>query len=157
MSVGGRRRLSQHLRHRPPNRTDRDRPAFRPATPYPTRRTAWQFASSFWAPTGVTFVQETVTTIDPVARRVTTNAGAHEADFLVVALGADYDFAATPGMTAGRNEFYTSAGAEQMREAVATVASGHVVVGIASAPYKCPPAPSETVLLLHDELARRRW
>ena len=37
---------------------------------------------------GVRFVQETVMAIDPEARRVTTDAGVHEADVLVVALGA---------------------------------------------------------------------
>src|SRR6476620_6213770 len=34
---------------------------------------------------GVRFLQETVTSIDPKARRVTTDAGVHEADVLVVA------------------------------------------------------------------------
>ena len=46
---------------------------------------------------GVRLLRETVTAIDPVARAVTTDAGVHEADHLVVALGADYDFDATPG------------------------------------------------------------
>ena len=46
---------------------------------------------------GVEFRQETVIGIDPVARRVETDAGIHDADFLVVAMGADYDIAATPG------------------------------------------------------------
>src|SRR5689334_25006495 len=49
---------------------------------------------------GVRLLRETVTAIDPEARRVTTDAGAHEADVLVVALGADYDYDATPGRTA---------------------------------------------------------
>src|SRR3954463_1994539 len=40
---------------------------------------------------GVEFRQETVTGIDPTARRVTTDAGSYDADFLVVAMGADYD------------------------------------------------------------------
>ena len=40
---------------------------------------------------GVRVLRETVTAIDPEARRVTTDAGVHEADVLVVALGADYD------------------------------------------------------------------
>jgi NADPH-dependent 2,4-dienoyl-CoA reductase/sulfur reductase-like enzyme len=44
----------------------------------------------------VRVLQETITAIDPVARRVTTDAGVHEADVLVVALGADYDVDATP-------------------------------------------------------------
>src|SRR5947209_15505991 len=47
---------------------------------------------------GVRFVQETVLEIDPVARRVRTNAAAYEGDVLVIALGADYDEAATPGL-----------------------------------------------------------
>ena len=37
---------------------------------------------------GMRFLQRTVTSIDPVARRVTTDDGDFEADFLVVALGA---------------------------------------------------------------------
>src|ERR1700738_2951157 len=41
---------------------------------------------------GVRFLQQTVTAIDPEARRVTTDSDTHEADVLVVALGADYDF-----------------------------------------------------------------
>src|SRR5439155_19070317 len=32
---------------------------------------------------------------------------------------------------------------------------GRVIVGVTSAPFKCPPAPSETVLLVHDYLIRR--
>ena len=56
---------------------------------------------------GVRFLQETITAIDPETRRVTTDAGVHEADVLVVALGADYDFDATPGLADGGNEFYS--------------------------------------------------
>ena len=61
---------------------------------------------------GVQFLQETITAIDPETRQVTTDAGVHEADVLVVALGADYDFDATPGLADGGNEFYTEPGAE---------------------------------------------
>src|SRR2546428_9176923 len=39
---------------------------------------------------GVRFLRQTITAIDPETRRVTTDAGVHEADILVVALGADY-------------------------------------------------------------------
>src|SRR5436190_22350298 len=39
---------------------------------------------------GVRLLQEKISSIDPVAKRVTTDGGVHEADFLVVALGADY-------------------------------------------------------------------
>src|SRR5262245_34869674 len=56
---------------------------------------------------GVTFVSATVTAIDPVAKRVETDAGTFDADVLVVALGADLDPGATPGLVEGGYEFYT--------------------------------------------------
>ncbi len=104
---------------------------------------------------GVRFRQETITAIDPEARRVTTEGGVYEADVLVIALGADYDFAATPGLIEGGHEFYSFAGAERLREFLPSLTPGHVVVGVAAAPFKCPPAPSESVLLLHDYLTER--
>ena len=105
---------------------------------------------------GVTFRQETITAIDPEARRVTTNAGTYEADVLVIALGADYDLDATPGLSEGGNEFYSVGGAERLREVIPTFSKGHAIVGVTSTPFKCPPAPSEAALLLHDHLKTRR-
>jgi sulfide:quinone oxidoreductase len=104
---------------------------------------------------GVQFRQETVTAIDPVARRVTTDAGAYDADVLVIALGADYDVDATPGLKDGGNEFYSVAGAERLRETIPTFTKGRAIVGVTSTPFKCPPAPSEAALLLHDHLIER--
>jgi sulfide:quinone oxidoreductase len=104
---------------------------------------------------GVRFVQETITAIDPESRRVTTDAGVHEADVLVVALGADYDYAATPGLAAGVNEFYSVAGAIALRDVLPAFGGGRVVIGVCGAPFKCPPAPSECALLLHDYLLER--
>jgi len=103
---------------------------------------------------GVRFLQETVSSIDPVARRVTTNRGTHETDFLVVALGADYDFAATPGM-ADATEFYTLAGATRLGERLRTFTRGRVLIAVGGAPFKCPPAPSEAALMMHDYLTTR--
>jgi sulfide:quinone oxidoreductase len=104
---------------------------------------------------GVRFLQETITAIDPEERRVMTDAGEHEADVLVVALGADYDFEATPGLAAADSEFYSLSGAEQLAERVADFSSGRALVGVCGAPYKCPPAPSEAALLLDDHLRAR--
>jgi sulfide:quinone oxidoreductase len=104
---------------------------------------------------GVRFLQETITAIDPETRRVTTDGGVHEADVLVVALGADYDFDATPGLVEAGNEFYSLAGAEQLGELLPTFSQGRALVGVCGAPFKCPPAPSEAALLLHDYLSAR--
>jgi len=104
---------------------------------------------------GVRFLQETITAIDPEAKRVTTDRGAHEADVLVVALGADYDLDATPGLAEGGNEFYSVAGAARLGELLPGFSRGHAVIGVCGAPFKCPPAPSECALLLHDYLSGR--
>lgn len=104
---------------------------------------------------GVRFRQEAITAIDAEARRVTTDSGTYGADVLVVALGADYDQHATPGLTEGGNEFYSFAGAERLREVLPTFSKGRAIVGVTSTPFKCPPAPSEAALLLHDYLTAR--
>jgi sulfide:quinone oxidoreductase len=41
------------------------------------------------------------------------------------------------------------------RRAVASFSKGHAVIGVTSAPFKCPPAPSEVALLLDDHLTGR--
>jgi sulfide:quinone oxidoreductase len=102
----------------------------------------------------VQFVQETVLEIDPEAKTARTSGGTYEADVLVVALGADYAVDATPGL-AGVDEFYSVSGAETLAEKLPSFDGGRVVVGICDAPYKCPPAPSEASLLLHDYLGDR--
>jgi sulfide:quinone oxidoreductase len=104
---------------------------------------------------GVEFRQETVTGVDPAARRVTTDAGTYDADFVVVALGADYDFAATPGFEQGGHDYYSLAGAERLRDALADFEGGKVLVSVLGQPFKCPPAPFEGSFLLHEHFTER--
>jgi sulfide:quinone oxidoreductase len=101
---------------------------------------------------GVRMVQSTVRSIDPVGKRVETDAGTFDADVLVVALGADLHPDATPGLVEGGHEFYTVDGAFALRDVLATFRSGRVIVGVTSTPFKCPPAPSETALLMDEYL-----
>jgi sulfide:quinone oxidoreductase len=104
---------------------------------------------------GVRFVQATVRGIDPAAKRVETDAGTFAADVLVIALGADLHPDATPGLLAGGHEFYTEAGAFAARDVLADFDGGRVIIGVTSTPFKCPPAPSETALLIEDQLVER--
>jgi sulfide:quinone oxidoreductase len=104
---------------------------------------------------GVRFVQTAIRSIDPVRRRVETDAGAFDADVMVVALGADLDPSATPGLAEAGREFYTVDGAFAARDVLDSFGGGRVVVGVTSTPFKCPPAPSETALMLHDYLVAR--
>ncbi len=104
---------------------------------------------------GVRFVQSTIRSIDPVGRSVETDAGRFAADVLVVALGADLDPAATPGLVEAGIDYYTAAGAFAARDVLDSFGGGRVIVGVTSTPFKCPPAPSETALMMHDFLVRR--
>jgi sulfide:quinone oxidoreductase len=96
-----------------------------------------------------------VRSIDPAARRVVADAGTFDADVLVVALGADYDVAATPGLAEGGHEFYSVGGAFALRDVLPRFEGGPAIVGVCGKSFKCPPAPSETALLLHDYLTAR--
>ena len=104
---------------------------------------------------GVEFRQETIVSIDPIARRTVTDGGTYEADVLVIALGADLDTAVTPGLDEGGNEFYSVAGAERLRDLLPSIDAGHAIVGVCGPSFKCPPAPSEAAILLDDMLTRR--
>lgn len=104
---------------------------------------------------GVTFRRERIQSIDPAARRVVTDRDTYEAQTLVVALGAEYDPAATPGFIEGGHEFYSVAGAIAAHEALLDFDGGAVVIGVLGQPFKCPPAPCEAAMLLEEWLTAR--
>ncbi|MEU1426826.1 FAD-dependent oxidoreductase [Nocardia sp. NPDC005746] len=103
----------------------------------------------------VEFRRETVTAIDPAHRTVTTDRGEYAPDTLVVALGAEYDCAATPGFVDDGHEYYSLAGVHRLRRRLDAFTGGTILMSILSVPFKCPPAPYEGALLLHEELVRR--
>ena len=70
-------------------------------------------------------------------------------------MGADYDMESTPGLEAGGFEFYTVAGAERLRDALADFDGGRVLVSVLGQPFKCPPAPFEGAFLMHEYFTQR--
>jgi sulfide:quinone oxidoreductase len=104
---------------------------------------------------GVRFARETIIAIDPESRRVVTDGATYEADILVVALGADLDPAATPGAVEEGTEYYSVDGANHVRDVLPTFDGGDVIVGVLGPFFKCPAAPFETAIMLHDYLEKR--
>jgi sulfide:quinone oxidoreductase len=104
---------------------------------------------------GVRFLQSSVRAIDPGAKRVVTDRGTFTADVLIIALGADLDPAATPGLVDGGHEFYSVPGAIALRDVLPRFERGAAIIGVMGKSFKCPPAPSEAALLLHDYLSAR--
>jgi sulfide:quinone oxidoreductase len=103
----------------------------------------------------VHFARETIVSIDPESRRVVTDAATYEPDILVVALGADLDPAATPGVVEEGTEYYSVDGANHVRTVLPTFEGGDVIVGVLGPFFKCPAAPFETAIMLHDYLEKR--
>ncbi len=103
----------------------------------------------------LTFRRETVTAIDPVTRTVTTDGNTYETDILVVALGADIVPELTPGLVEGGNEFYTVEGAERLRDVIPNFERGDAIVGVLGPFFKCPAAPYECAMMLHQALVDR--
>ena len=54
------------------------------------------------------------------------------------------------GLEKAAHTFYTLDGAEKLRDAVKSFTGGDLVVVVPRAPFKCPPAPYEMMLLLHS-------
>ena len=103
----------------------------------------------------VRFVRETILSIDPENRRVVTDVATYEPDILVIALGADLDPAATPGVVEEGTEYYSVEGANHVHSVLPTFEGGDAIVGVLGNFFKCPAAPFETAIMLHDYLEKR--
>ena len=106
---------------------------------------------------GIDVRQAEITGIDVASHRVQTSAGAVDADALVIALGAPPAAQHRELLTApGAHDLYDPAALPAMRDDLASITSGRVVVSILGGPFKCPPAPYEAALIV-DALLRDRW
>ncbi len=77
-------------------------------------------------------------------------------DYLVIATGSVANSGAIPGLAEGSLNFHTSGDeSKKIWDALEQFDGGHVVVGIAGVPHKCPPSPDEAVFLLDDRLRER--
>lgn len=102
-----------------------------------------------------TLVPGPVTALDPVGKAVVSGQTRWEGDALIIALGADLDAGAIPGLADAPGNFYTVAGAQQVWDRLRTFERGRVVVLVSRVPFKCPAAPYEAALLLDGVLRQR--
>jgi sulfide:quinone oxidoreductase len=90
----------------------------------------------------INFVKAKVTKIDPANRKVSTTAGDFTYDNLVVALGAET-------VDTGLPHTWELEPALKVAETLPQIKQGHIVIGVYSLPYRCPPAPIELAMLMH--------
>lgn len=103
---------------------------------------------------GIELIRGRIEHIDPAARTIRINGRDITGDHMVIALGADLAPELVPGLAEAGHNFYTLAGAESLRAALARLKQGRIVVLVASMPFKCPAAPNEAAMLI--EYACRR-
>jgi sulfide:quinone oxidoreductase len=104
---------------------------------------------------GIAVTAGEVEEINPSARHAVVGGRTLEADHLVVALGADFTPDAVPGLSRWGHTFCTLEGAVRLRDALASIRAGRIVVLTAAPAYKCPAAPYEAAMLI-DALLRKR-
>jgi sulfide:quinone oxidoreductase len=104
---------------------------------------------------GVTVVQEFATEVDLKNRVIKTEKQKISYDYTVLATGARYDYESIPGLKEGTDNFYSLENAVSLKKKLNSFKGGRVVVGVASMPYKCTPAPLEAVFMLNDYFTRR--
>ena len=76
-------------------------------------------------------------------------------DHLVLATGASILPEAIEHFETEAHHFYTAEAALKLPRALDAFTGGKIVIGIASMPYKCPPAPLEVSFLIESELRER--
>ena len=103
---------------------------------------------------GINFLQAEVSGIDYGGKTVDTPGGKLEYDYLVIAAGAEYDWGHVPG-SADAYSFYDIGTARRLRRRLSRFKRGRIAIGVASVPYKCPPAPYETAMMM-DWLFREK-
>jgi len=110
---------------------------------------------------GVDLVLGEIDRVDAEARTVALVGGRSlDYDYLIIATGTSPRPDQTPGMAEGIaagsvHEFYTLAGATNLRRAMETFDSGRLVVHITEMPIKCPVAPLEFTFLADAYFAER--
>jgi sulfide:quinone oxidoreductase len=98
----------------------------------------------------------TAANVDEIGHVVTlTDGTVLPYDELVLATGSRILPEAIEHFDPEAEHFYTAAAALHLRHALDAFQGGKVVVGIASMPYKCPPAPLEVTFLIEAELRER--
>jgi len=77
-------------------------------------------------------------------------------DYLIIATGSVADPTIIPGLGEAALNFHTSPEeSKKIWNALERFDGGHVVIGVAGVPHKCPPSPNEGAFLLDDYLRKR--
>jgi sulfide:quinone oxidoreductase len=101
---------------------------------------------------GIDFIEGEVRSINAVGKEVVVDKRKLRFDYLVIALGADYSPGSTPGFLKYATNLYTESGCAEIRDKLRSVTSGTITILVCGLPFKCPPAPYESSMIIDDIL-----
>jgi sulfide:quinone oxidoreductase len=93
--------------------------------------------------------------VDVASRTVGVGNQSLEADYIVIALGAELVPELIPGLAEASFSVYAFEDAKRLRDALVRVQGGSIAVVVSALPYKCPGAPHEAAMLLANDFRRR--
>ena len=96
---------------------------------------------------GIKFVNSNVESINPSDRYVLADGSRIKYDYLIISLGSELK----PEQIKGLEHTYHTwelKDAIRLKQALSNFKRGRIVIGPASMPYRCPPAPFELALML---------
>jgi sulfide:quinone oxidoreductase len=78
-----------------------------------------------------------------------------EYDYLVLATGSTLEREQIPGLAEGGHDYYSEAGATNLREELLEFTEGNLVLSVVGVPHMCPAAPLEFVFMADDWFRER--
>ena len=112
-------------------------------------------ALSGLAAKGIEWVQGEILEVDAAARHVRTSSATLEADYLVIALGADKDGSLVPGFAEAAYNVYDARQAALVYKPLRELTAGRAIVLVCRSPFSCPAAPYEAAFLMDSVLRGR--
>ncbi len=101
---------------------------------------------------GIEWVQGEILEVDAAARRVRTSSATLEADYLIIALGADKDGTLVPGFAEAAYNLYDAREASLLYKPLQELAAGRAIVLVCRSPFSCPAGPYEAAFLMDSAL-----
>jgi len=111
---------------------------------------------SFLKDKKINFINNEVREILPEKNKVKVDGQELSYDYLVIALGAEFNMSAVPGLKEAALNLYSLEEILSLKEKIAMFPGGDIVLLIPSLPYKCPAAPYEAAFLLAFHLRQQK-
>lgn len=103
----------------------------------------------------IEIINEEVLRIDPETRTVFTNAQTLQADYLIIAMGAELFPENIPGFTESALNLYETKAAFDIYQKLKNFKKGRITFLITRTPFRCPPAPYEGAMLTESFLRQK--